>query len=296
MRKLKSLVLVSAGLFAVPLFISSATSLLASSAVGAAARKLMVVGNWKANDLLDETALDHYSQSGISHQNSPVDLLCAPPHVQLRLVSERTQLTVVAQEISAHPPGAFTGEVTAEAARRAGARFALIGHSERRKLCGETNSVIERKLRRALSSNLGVILCVGDQSRDDDLPSVLQTQLEPLLAAISDQQFPSLDFSTVVIAYEPVWAIGTGRAPAPAEVAQVLSFLRQHLEQKLGRQTSEQIRLLYGGSVTEQNASSFVAAAPQLDGLLVGAASLDPPRFLAIVRQVASIASTRLAV
>jgi triosephosphate isomerase len=243
----------------------------------------MLVGNWKANEISEEQ-LDRISDLDISSVHPEVELMCAPPHVHLRLVAEKTPLTAVAQEISAHPPGAFTGEVTAEAVRRAGARYVLIGHSERRKFCGESDEVIGRKLRRAISAGLGVILCVGDEFRGDDLPSVLSRQLQPLIDAISDH--PEAAFVNFSVAYEPVWAIGTGRGPAAEEVARVLEFIREFLRQKLGNRTSHEIRLLYGGSVSETNARSL-GEIGNLDGLLVGAASLDPTRFLAIAREVA---------
>jgi triosephosphate isomerase len=214
-----------------------------------------------------------------------------PPSVSIPAVAEAVrgapkQITVGAQNIHFEKEGAFTGEVSAEMVLEAGARAALIGHSERRHIFLETDEWIGRKVGRALAAGLVPILCVGEKLEEREAGStldVVRRQLSAGLAAVSD----AASLARVVVAYEPVWAIGTGKTATPAQGQEVHRLVRDELARAFARlgagEGAEEILILYGGSVKPDNAADLLAE-PDIDGLLVGGASLQAESFIRIVR------------
>lgn len=207
-------------------------------------------------------------------------VLLFPPAVSLlaaaEIASDRTDLWLGVQNIHWERQGAFTGEIAAAMAAEAGARVALVGHSERRHLFGETIAMTVRKTRAALDAGLAVLLCVGETEAERDAgraADVVADQLEPVLAALAPE-----DWDRFAVAYEPVWAIGTGRTATPTDAAAMHAEVRRCLARQ-GAPTD--LPVLYGGSVKPDNAAELLRA-PGVDGLLVGGASLDPDAFATI--------------
>jgi triosephosphate isomerase (TIM) len=204
-----------------------------------------------------------------------------PPAVSLetvaRGVSGRDDLLAGAQNIHWEPAGAFTGEISAPLAARAGARATLVGHSERRHVFGETDEQTARKVAAALQNDLTPILCVGETLGEREAGKTLDVVTRQLVAALSGLDTTALE--RMVIAYEPVWAIGTGKNATPRDAAEVHRAVRTWLQ---GRGAASP-RVLYGGSVNLKNAAALLAE-PELDGVLVGGASLDPAGWAALVR------------
>jgi triosephosphate isomerase len=176
--------------------------------------------------------------------------------------------------------GAFTGEVSAGMVREAGATFVIIGHSERRTLFGETNESVNKKTRAAITAGLVPIVCIGEtlaQRDGNETLAVLDRHIKEGLDGVTGDEL-----SRLVIAYEPVWAIGTGRNATPAQAGEAHFHIRQRLKQWFGLDASERCRVLYGGSVKPDNIAKLIAE-PDVDGALVGGASLDPRSFFAII-------------
>jgi len=210
------------------------------------------------------------------------DVVLCPPFLALAEVVERSRgaaVRVGAQNMHEEPAGAFTGEVSAEMLVEIEVDAVILGHSERRRLFGETDEALARKVPAALAAGLEPILCVGEteEAREaGQTEAVLERQLQADLAALDPA-----GIGRVVLAYEPIWAIGTGRTASPDQAQAAIAFLRHSLE-GLGAPAQE-VRILYGGSVTPGNAAELMAQ-PDVDGALVGGASLDPGDFAAIVQ------------
>ena len=260
-----------------------------------------VIGNWKQNPatshdvkaLLDDllTAVSTKEQADIDN----CQLMVAPSLIHLTAVSERlkgSSILSAAQDISAYSPstGAYTGDCSAQQVADTGATWTILGHSERRQYHQESHDCLLQKMTHALAQNLGVIFCIGETQAQYDAKETLAV-IDAQLAVIKDllAQNPELatDLSErLIIAYEPVWAIGTGKVPTVAEV----STTHQHIKQTLARFNGEldNITVLYGGSVNADNADSF-AADSMIDGALVGGASLKAESFLAIAKAFGGI-------
>lgn len=257
-----------------------------------------VIGNWKQNPatshdvnvLLDDllTAINAEEQADTERPNSRCQLMVAPSYIHLAAVSTRLKHSSVlcaAQDISSHSAstGAYTGDCSAQQVADAGATWTIVGHSERRQYHKESHDSLVQKLSHALAQNLGVVLCIGETQTQYDDQQTLEV-IDAQLAVIKDllikqPEFISLLSERFIIAYEPVWAIGTGKVPTVAEVSKT----HQHIKQKVAglADTAEAITVLYGGSVNADNAESFAADA-MIDGALVGGASLKAESFLAI--------------
>ena len=272
-----------------------------------------VVGNWKQNPatnndvnrLLDQL-LAAVAQNNIttSAVTMPCQLMIAPSCVHLASVSTRVQGTPIlcaAQDISAHSgsTGAYTGDCSAQQVADTGATWTIIGHSERRQYHRETNDTLLQKLTHALSQNLGVILCIGETQEQYDTNetfAVLTDQLalvkdwltQQSLAPLSKVQASNLA-EHLIIAYEPVWAIGTGKVPTVTEVASTHAYIKQTLASF--NDNLAEFSVLYGGSVNADNATSF-AAEPVINGALVGGASLKSESFLAIAEAFSTSKNT----
>ncbi len=212
-----------------------------------------------------------------------VDVLVCPPAPYLIPVVEAvsgTNLIVGAQNASFETPGAFTGELALEMVLDTGCQSVLIGHSERRHIYGETNEIINKKVKTTLAKGLQAVLCVGElieERRADKTEAVLDAQMEGGLQDVS-----SADMAHVVIAYEPVWAIGTGETASPEQAESAHAHLRKWLESRYSSDVANATRILYGGSVKPSNADELLSQ-PNVDGALVGGASLTPENFIPII-------------
>jgi triosephosphate isomerase len=213
-----------------------------------------------------------------------VDVVIAPPFTSLSAAAEAAKgslVGVAAQNMHWERDGAFTGEISAGMIHGTGARSVIIGHSERRTLFGETNDSVNKKTHAAIAAGLVPIVCIGEtlEQRDrNETMAVLDRQIKDGLDRITGEQL-----SRMVVAYEPVWAIGTGRNATPAQAGEAHFHIRQRLKQWFGLDASERCRVLYGGSVKPDNIAKLVAE-PDVDGALVGGASLDPKSFWAIIQ------------
>ncbi|HEX6511286.1 MAG TPA: triose-phosphate isomerase [Chloroflexota bacterium] len=248
------------------------------------ARKRLVAGNWKMNCTLSEARSLAESIRDQQLGGLDADLVICPPFTALTVVSQvihGSGLDLGAQNMYFEPKGAFTGEISAEMLLDAGCRYVILGHSERRRQMGETSEQVNRKLQLALASGLTPIVCVGEtwpERSSGQTEVVVGQQLSESLRDVPDEQLRS-----TVIAYEPVWAIGTGHVASPEQAEEVHQFIRRSLPSGLG----EAMRILYGGSVTPENAAGLMAK-PELDGALVGGASLKAESFAAIARAAAA--------
>jgi triosephosphate isomerase (TIM) len=248
-------------------------------------RTPFVVGNWKLNKTIAEAlalVTDLKNQlgavKGVAVGVAPV--FTAIPAVAKRL--EGTPIATCAQDCYWETSGAFTGEISAPLLADAGATWAIVGHSERRQFFGDTNETVGRKARAVLAGGLGAIVCVGEMLAERDGGRTLDV-VDAQLAGGLD----GIDLATcsgrVVIAYEPVWAIGTGRTATPAQAQEVHAHIRKRLTERYGAGTAQAVRIQYGGSVKPSNAEALMAEA-DIDGALVGGASLEAADFVAIVK------------
>ncbi len=225
------------------------------------------------------------------HKLAKVDVLLCPPAPYLLAVRDVVQGTGVdlgAQNASAEAPGAFTGELSLDMLLDTGCKSVILGHSERRALYGETDAVVNKKVHAALAKGLLVVLCVGEsleERKAERTNEVLDTQMAGSLAGVTEEQLKN-----VVIAYEPVWAIGTGLTASPAQAQSAHAHLRNWLLVRYNAASAVATRILYGGSVKPDNALELLAR-PDVDGALVGGASLKPELFVPIIE--AAVAETR---
>lgn len=247
-----------------------------------------LVGNWKMNttltdaEQLAQTAIELANRSG-----DTVDIGIAPPYpwlVSLSGIVKGSAVRLGAQDCAATDNGAYTGDVSAFMLAPY-ASFTIIGHSERRAYHNETDEVVKTKIGKALAAGLDVILCVGEsegERESGDATNIVRKQLEGALDGMD-----ASDVSHLTVAYEPVWAIGTGKAATPDDAAEMSSFIREQLVMRVG-DTGAGVRILYGGSANDSNAGSFLAA-ESVGGLLIGGASLKPAAFSAMVDAAARL-------
>jgi triosephosphate isomerase len=247
-------------------------------------RKKFIAGNWK---MYTDTAGARQLAAGVVQglgKEGRVTVAVCPPLPYLGAVAEVLRGSPVglgAQNVYPENEGAFTGEVSPAMLRDVGCRYVIVGHSERRHKLGETDEFINRKVRAALAGGLQVILCVGETLEEreaDRTEGVLNEQLTGGLAEV-----PAEALRGVVLAYEPVWAIGTGRNATPAQAQEAHAFLRRRVGELCGADAAKGLLIQYGGSVKPDNAASLLRQ-PDVDGALVGGASLKADQFLAIVR------------
>ena len=240
-------------------------------------RDRLVVGNWKMNgDLAANARLLRRLAPGWRVTSGRVLAVCVPAPYLAQAQTELQASSVAwgAQDVSEHRQGAYTGDVSAAMVAEFGARFAIVGHSERRQLHGETDALVAAKARAALAAGLTPIACVGEtlaERERGDTEAVVVREIDALTDALGD------DARRIVVAYEPVWAIGTGRTATPDQAQAVHASIRARLE----RASAGEVAILYGGSVRAGNAAALFAM-PDIDGGLVGGASLDADEFLTI--------------
>ncbi len=256
-------------------------------------RKLFVAGNWKMNTLSDSArALAGDIAAKVpAGDSSDIMVLVAPPSIYLSAVKEQLSGSGVllgAQNAAADPPGALTGEIALEMLQDIGCDQVILGHSERRQILGETDELINRKVKRAVELGVPVILCVGetlDERQSGQMESVLDRQMEVGLRDVTAEQLQQ-----VVIAYEPVWAIGTGQTATPEQADSAHLHLRKQLAARYNESVADRMQILYGGSVKPGNARELLQQ-PNVDGALVGGASLKSEDFLGIIEAARAIAA-----
>ncbi|OGC07554.1 triose-phosphate isomerase [candidate division WOR-1 bacterium RIFOXYA2_FULL_36_21] len=243
-------------------------------------RRPIIAGNWKLNKTIVE-AIDLASKIKASVGNvSDVEIVVCPAFVAIDAVSQTltdSTIGVGAQDMYWKDSGAFTGEVSAPMIRGAGASYVIIGHSERRQYFGETDETVNKKLMTALSHGLVPIVCIGEtlEERESDKTfDVIKTQIKGALKDISES-----DLEKIIIAYEPVWAIGTGKTATPEQAQEVHAFIRKHLPSTI----SKKIRILYGGSVNPSNIKELMKK-EDIDGGLIGGAALKVEDFEKLVK------------
>jgi triosephosphate isomerase len=249
-----------------------------------AQRRPFFCGNWKLHGSIAESlALATEVRNGVATLRD-VDVAVAPCFTALYAVAKRLEdgpVTVAAQDCFWEQKGAFTGEVSAPQLADAGCKHVIVGHSERRQLFGELDAAVNLKARAALGAGLSPIICVGETLAERDAGETLgrvQAQLDAAIADMSDA-----DLDRVVIAYEPVWAIGTGRNATPGQAEEVHRFIRTRIAAR-SPAVAARVRILYGGSVKPENIAALMAEA-DVDGGLVGGASLSAESFIRIVQQ-----------
>jgi triosephosphate isomerase len=259
-------------------------------------RTPFVVGNWKLHKTIAESVALVTELKNQLGAVKGVAVGVAPTFLALSAVAKRlagTQLAVAGQDCHWEPSGAWTGEVSAPLLADAGAGWCIVGHSERRQHFGDTSESVGRKARAVLAANLGVIICIGETLAERDAGrtlGVVDDQLAGALAGIGAAELgragQAIDASAaarLVIAYEPVWAIGTGRTATPAQAQEVHAHIRARLADRLGVVAADAIRIQYGGSVKPSNAEALMAE-KDIDGALVGGASLEAADFITIVK------------
>jgi triosephosphate isomerase (TIM) len=253
-------------------------------------RKPLMAGNWKMN-------LNHVEAVGLvqklawtledkKHSPDKSEVIVLPPFTDLRTVQtlvdgDRLEIGYGAQDVSAFDNGAYTGDISAEMLSKLGCQYVVVGHSERRRFHGEDDNIVNAKTLKAVSSGIAPIVCVGEglavRQQFRQVPDTLD-HVEGALAGVTPDQIAKL-----VIAYEPVWAIGTGRVATPQDAEEVCGAIRAWIRERHSGDIAEQVRILYGGSVNATNVGALMAQ-PDIDGCLVGAASLKVDEFAAIAR------------
>ncbi len=255
-----------------------------------AMRKPVIAGNWKLNKTIKE-AIDLVTLLKRQITNFEyVDVIVCPPFTAISEVSEAllgSDIFVGGQDVHWEDKGAFTGEVSAPFLKDAGAAYVIIGHSERRQFFHETHETVNKKTRAALKAGLTPIVCVGEMLKEreaDRTFAVVEEQLRGGLAG-----FTAEEARRMIIAYEPVWAIGTGKVATPQQAQEVHAFIRKQLSKAFGQEAAESIRIQYGGSVKADNIAELMREA-DIDGALVGGASLEAGSFADIVKNAGTVA------
>ncbi len=246
-------------------------------------RKPVMVGNWKMFKTAEETRLFFEAFRPLVEGVEHCEIVIAPPFLSLSAAIEATaggSIRIAAQNVHWKSEGAFTGEISGAMLREAGCSHAIIGHSERREYFGETDATVCERTIAALEHGLTPIVCVGErleQREAKETGTVLKTQFDGGLGSLTADQF-----SRIIVAYEPVWAIGTGRTATPEIAAEAHGILRVRAAEQFGENQAAALRILYGGSVKPGNVAGLMAKA-DIDGALVGGASLEPESMAGIV-------------
>ncbi len=247
-------------------------------------RRPFIAGNWKMNKVNAAASELAISLKDKIADLDGVDVLVCPPFTALNCVLEAikgSKIALGAQNIYWQKEGAFTGEVSAQMIKSAGCEYVIIGHSERRKYFSESNQEINKKIKAALAADILPIVCVGEtleereQAREEE---VVRSQLQEGFDSLAEQ-----DLEKITVAYEPVWAIGTGKTATTDQAEQMHAFIREWFRQAYSSKAAENLRILYGGSVKPGNIKGLIGQS-NIDGALVGGASLDPETFGEIIK------------
>jgi triosephosphate isomerase len=252
-------------------------------------RRKLVAGNWKMNTTRESAVELARGTAQIAQApGSEVDVLVCPPFPYLCAVAaaiEGSSVSLGAQDVYFEPPGAFTGEVAVNMLTDVGCRYVIIGHSERRHILGETDSLLQRKVAAAIVGGLDAILCVGEHLADRESHQTEKMLDSQLAGGLRD--LPETVCEHLTIAYEPVWAIGTGRTATPQQAQDVHLYLRKWLADRYNPRRAQSMRILYGGSVNAKNALELLSQ-PDVDGALVGGARLKVESFQPIIDAAAT--------
>jgi triosephosphate isomerase (TIM) len=246
-----------------------------------------IAANWKMFKTVHDTVVYIKEFRSLVKDVTGAEIVIAPPFTALHAAAEaarNSNIGIAGQTLHWEREGAFTGEVSAAMVREAGAEYVVVGHSERRRLFGETDQTVNRRTAAALANDLTPIVCIGETLEErerQDTMAVLDRQIKDGLDGLTGDQIASL-----VVAYEPVWAIGTGRNATPQQAGEAHAHIRSRIRQWFGGHAAEQCHVIYGGSVKPDNIADLVAL-PDVDGALVGGASLEVRAFYDIVRAVA---------
>jgi triosephosphate isomerase len=245
-------------------------------------RTPVIAGNWKLFKTIGESVALVNGLKPLVTNIHDVEIVVAPVFTALSRVSdavEGSNVRLAAQDCYWEEEGAFTGEVAPKLLKDAGCSYVIIGHSERRQFFGETDLTVNKKARAAIAAGLSAIVCVGEMLTDRESGqtfSIIETQIQGSLAGLAAD-----DFTHVIIAYEPVWAIGTGKTASDAQAQEVHFFIRQLIARLFNQEVADAVRILYGGSVKPENVKGLMSQ-PDIDGALVGGASLKAESFAAI--------------
>ena len=244
----------------------------------------VLAANWKMFKTTHETLAYVRELGALVKGTTGVEIIVAPPFTSLVTAAEaarNTAIGIAAQNLHFERDGAFTGEISAVMAKDAGASYAIIGHSERRRLFGETDGSVNRKVKAALAGDLVPIVCVGEtleERESGQMPAVLDRQVKDGLDGVTPEQVAAL-----IVAYEPVWAIGTGKNATPGEADDAHRHIRGRLKEWFGAAAADACRIQYGGSVKPDNIKALIAL-PDVDGALIGGASLNVQSFFEIIQ------------
>jgi triosephosphate isomerase len=247
-------------------------------------RRPLIAGNWKMFKTGPEAVETTDRLVKLLSTTIDVDVMIAPPFTALALVSDmlkKTPISLGAQNLFWEAEGAYTGEISASMLVSAGCRYVIVGHSERRQYFGETDETVNKKIKAAVKNDLIPVMCIGESETERESKetfSVLDRQVQKGLKGFSADEM-----ETLVIAYEPIWAIGTGKTATADQAQEIHLFLRAMLGKKFGNKLAKSLRILYGGSVKPDNITDLMRM-PDIDGALIGGASLEPETFSKIVQ------------
>ncbi len=249
-------------------------------------REIVVAGNWKMNkDLNESVSLVGEIKNQLT-ENDDVKVIVCPPYTSLETVSALLKDTAIglgAQNMCAEDSGAFTGAISASMLKSVGCQYVILGHSERRTIFGETDDLINSKIKKSIENSLIPIFCIGEtleERESGDMQNVIERQVKEGLKGISADQL-----SQMIVAYEPVWAIGTGKTATPEQAQEVHAFIRGLLAEMYSSEFAENVVIQYGGSVKPDNAKELLGQ-PDIDGALVGGACLKADSFAGIINPV----------
>lgn len=250
-------------------------------------RKIIIAGNWKMNKTVSEAIK---LVNGLKRELSEIkniDIVVIPPYTALSEISDmlsNSNIELGAQDVHWKEKGAFTGEISPIMLKDSGVKYVVIGHSERRTYFGETNETVNKKLKASLKAGLSPIICVGERLEEREAGKTFDIVKEHVEKGL--EEVPKEDVSKIVIAYEPVWAIGTGRTATPEQAEEVHRYIRELIRNMYDESVAENLRIQYGGSVKPENIKELIDKR-DIDGALVGGASLEIEQFVPIVKESA---------
>lgn len=247
-------------------------------------RDKIVAGNWKMNlNFEDAIQLGTNLNAWVADNQPDAQVIISPSSIYLQTLLEAVDeqyVKVASQDISAHDKGAYTGDISGEQLDSIGLDFVIIGHSERREYQGETDAIVAEKLKQAFKNQINPIFCIGEKLEEREADQHFEVVKSQVLNALKPQNVE--DLSRLIIAYEPVWAIGTGKTASPEQAQEIHAYIRKVLNDEFGVEVANETSILYGGSVNAQNANDIFSQ-PDIDGGLVGGASLKYEDFIQII-------------